>query len=150
MKDFLTIKPGVGLGDFKFGLSFESIKSLFGEPSEKGVADDGDVEWTYSGLDLVVYFSKDDEYRLNLIETRNTKATLWGGNIINLPREEMLDLFENQGIKSPEISDCNTGEFLFYYDECGCNVYCEFEKVQSVQMSALFDKDGDNYLWPVD
>ena len=70
LKELKEIKPGVGLGFLKFGMSRDQVKELLGEPalidkySHSDAANDGTESWEYDELFLSISFDEAENWKL--------------------------------------------------------------------------------------
>jgi hypothetical protein len=151
MRSQFALKPGIGIGDVKFGASRDEVRRLLGEPKEEETFDScekGDIRWYYPSLQLNIYFGIDDALRVDSFETTHGDMRIWGSEIIGIGVTELLQLFKQHHGELPEIIDGSYGELLYSFHDCGCNVYVEEEVVASIQLGVLFDEAGDNVRWP--
>ena len=66
-KELKDIKPGIGLGNLKFGMSRAEVKLMLGEPTfvDKYSHSDSDEDltesWEYEELELSMSFDEDED-----------------------------------------------------------------------------------------
>jgi hypothetical protein len=129
--DYTTIRPGIGLGNLKFGASQEQVRAYLGEPEvidDSGVPS-GWLPWQYPTIGVDASFDEEYSYRLLSLSIRNEKATLFGHRIIGLSSKSALET----------AAQCPLGKYKRVEDELGWEA--EFN-----DSNLEFRFDGD-HLW---
>src|SRR4051794_37191388 len=86
------IRPGVGLGDLRFGMFREDVQRYLGEPEdikEHPIGSDLDIAWYYWDLGVSAHFGRDDNFRLDTLDVERADAELLGHRLIGLPVEHV-------------------------------------------------------------
>ncbi|HEX3626754.1 MAG TPA: hypothetical protein VH280_15185 [Verrucomicrobiae bacterium] len=115
----LKIDPKTGVGFVKFGDKSEQVRRHLGRPDEIESLDEAIVFWHYRDLKLDITFRSEDwpfatmEKRVLHFLTRHTSTTIWGRRIIGIPEMKVLDIFRDNGIASPSVSDETQGSFKY-------------------------------------
>ena len=130
MENF-SIEPLKGFGDLEFGMTLEEVVEIIGKPDKQEKiepVEDGDdshiVVLDYYNLDLSLYFEGDSVSKLYNFYTVNEKTTLYGINIFELNKDELIGLMAKNGhknyVEDTDDGDCVTVEDVnidFYFDE---------------------------------
>ena len=153
MNDSSTVRPGVGIGDLKFGATISDVESYLGpadDRSESKLGNDTSIRLLW-GDTLVCWFDSDDDFRLGSIQTEHNDAVLAGHRLISRRRAEVLTLLSPH-FGEPELEDMSVVErpecWLATYDAQSLNLWFEFGQLDAIQWGYLFDDAGDNALWP--
>ncbi len=159
MKANITdIVPGIGLGDIKFGMLREDVKSLLGEPdeieSQSHDDDDDDVteSWHYDDIEVSLSFEKAEDWRLCTIAVSNEDATLKGKEIIGLSKDELMETLKKVGITDLTTEDWSSADSPDYFsvtsEDQEIVFWIDSDEVMDVQWGPLFI-DEDTISWPV-
>ena len=147
------VKPGVGLGPLRLGMSMDEVRALLGEPpiiSQSTKDEDGydDLAWVYEEHDLELTFDEDFDSRLHSIETEHEHATLEGVAFIGMSDEEFLEATFG-ALGKPTLDD-HLGEGLVCYmwDEANMQVFTLRGSVISLVIMPLYDDAGEQPRWP--
>src|SRR2546421_6612 len=83
---FHNLIPGIGLGDFKFGMTRDAVRSLAKKPSQEIECDaDGDAIFIYGEDQLYLYFDREEDLRFTSLEVYDTRDLLLDGvNIFSM------------------------------------------------------------------
>jgi len=145
----MTIKPGIGINDIKFGMSENQVLNLIGKPS-KIIIDEDDEDknqvYQYDKLKLRLTFYNEYKGKLGYIRVANPKIVINGHPIIGI---RIKDVFKSYGTK---VEDWNK-EFYFtfncYFNENKWTTLNEeYGTVTDIEFGYLFDKKGENPIWP--
>ena len=154
MADKSTVRPGIGIGDLKFGASIADAEAYFGSADEREQSDlgkDTTICLTWDD-DVTCWFSSDDDYRLGLIQVEHPHALLADHKQIAHHRDEILPLL-SPAFGQPVLEDMSVIEspnyWLATYDEFSLNLWFENGCLSSIQWGYLFDESGDNAVWPL-
>jgi hypothetical protein len=147
MKDFLTIKFGIGLGNLNFGDSYEEVRNCLGK-ADDDIEDNDTRVWYFRSIGVNVYFSTVEGNVITGFETYNPKSILWGNKIFNMNLQDLLMLFHKKVGFPSEKKEYNDGDISFTFDSLECVLYFESNKLDSIQWSPFFDSSGDNFIWP--
>jgi len=95
---WMTIVPGQGLGSIRFGMTEREVESILGEAPVPEFERDGELSYVrmeYPGKDLNIYFSQENEFRLDsLIAFENPICELFGEPLFPRRKDKLLDLLQ--------------------------------------------------------
>jgi hypothetical protein len=151
------IKPGIGLGDLKFGLTRNDVKKMLGEPdeSEKYSYTDTDEDltetWHYDDLELSVNFDEEFDWRLSAITVSSEEYVIKDTSLIGLERDKVFTTLESLGFKNMEteestLDDGSEGLFIIS-DEQAINFWIEEGVLTEIQWGP-FMIDDEAVIWP--
>ena len=154
---FIDIKSGTGLGDLKFGMNRETLKSLLGEPDEveqyslSGADDDQTESWHYDEIELAVSFIKVDDWKLVSLTTSSEDSLFKGSGMIGLSQKDLKSELKKLEVTDLETEDCSTEEtpnlkLLFSMNE-GMNFWLEEGIVTDVEWGVKYLND-EEIAWP--
>ena len=151
MADLLTIKPGVGIGDLRFGATRDEARTIAGEPDEivPSEEDSGSELWVYEAAALAVSFAIEENLRFVSCETYSAKATYNGETFIGLDRETAEAALERAGADEGmfEGNEEDEGDGQLIVPRLGLSLWFAEHAVESIGWRVLFD-DDDTILWP--
>ncbi|MCL2677960.1 MAG: hypothetical protein FWE85_02780 [Clostridiales bacterium] len=148
----MEIKIGIGFENLVFGMSQKEVITIMGKPnkvSEFEIEDEeegGRIVYFYNDSLIATKFDEDENFRMYSIEVFNPEALMFGQKIMNKVKDEILDLLKLNGYF--EIAE----EKYDYFDAVFCEeiwsrFIFEFDRLKSVEVSPLFDKD-EKIIWP--
>jgi hypothetical protein len=145
----MTIKPGIGINDIKFGMSENQILSLIGKPS-KIIIDEDDEDknqvYQYNELKLRLTFYNEFNGKLGYIRVANPKIEINGNPIIGIQIE---DVFKSYELSKENWNEENYFTFNSYFNENKwTTLNVEYDVVTDMEFGYLFDNRGDNHIWP--
>lgn len=151
------IKPGIGLGDVKFGILKSDLAFLLGKADEvdnysyNDSGNDNTENWHYDSLELSVGFDEEDDWRLITLSISNKSYELFNFHPIGLNRQKLTDLLNKQGVKDLEHEDMATIESptheLVSSDTLGMNFWFDDGQISEVQWGPFFI-DDETIDWP--
>ncbi len=154
MENLQEIKIGKGLNDVLFGITRETLKKKYGEPTEVDRYDAGEDDeylteaWHYDELEISASFDEEDDWRLTTISTSSPTAKLNGKPIIGLTMPQLQEIIEPLDLGTVEIEEMEDDQTLLSVVDSSINFWFEFEKLSEVQWGVLW-KDEDTPKWPV-
>jgi hypothetical protein len=151
----LEIKPTIGLGDIKFGITRDELKQQLGEPNEiENITEEGEnVEhWHYDDIELSALFSERDNWRLLSLAISNEDCTINGKKFIGISETELEAAIEMMGVEEElEYEDLSTDEFpdhiLIYSDDLGMSFWMDSGVLSEIQWGPMLI-DEDTVEWP--
>lgn len=156
-KTQLTILPGVGLGEVKFGMTREAVLSILGNPEAKEVVSYSDEEdeksdsWEYQGLRVDLSFEEAEDWRLVIISVSSEDYLLNGKALIGSDQEELMTELAQLEISDLDIEDLsdeqNPNQKLVSSELLGINFWLVEDTLQEIQWAPLFI-DDDTIDWP--
>jgi hypothetical protein len=158
MNKFIDIKSGTGLGELKFGMNREELKSLIGEPDEveqyslSGDEDDQTESWHYDELELALSFIKVDDWRLVSLTTSSEESVFKGTEMIGLSQKDLKTELKKIDVNDLEVEDCSSADtpnlkLVFSMIE-GMNFWLEEGVVTDVEWGIRYN-DDEQIDWPV-
>ena len=153
----MEIKPGIGIGQIKFGISEEELVALLGQPYSikegEYVENSGDLnrELIYQeGLSFT--FDSEDDYRLGCISIRNQGHKLFGRDLIGMPIEAVRSFMSKQLSEIPKYEEWSSEEspnhVLLDYDSFDIFLWFNDDLLDEIQFSYLFSEDNNTVKWP--
>jgi hypothetical protein len=151
----LNIKPTIGLGELKFGMTREQVNAVLGQPDEiEIISEDGEAieQWHYDDHEFSCLFSEQDDWKLLSIAISNEDSTINEHKFIGLSETELEDKLQLIGISEElEYEDMSTEEFpdhlLVYCDELAMNFWLDAGIVSEIQWGPIM-LDDENIDWP--
>jgi hypothetical protein len=149
--DLLTIRPGVGVGDVRFGATRDEVRAIAGEPAEIMPSEEatGSELWIYEEAAIALGFASEENLRFVSCETYSAKATFNGEALVGLDRESAEAALERAGADEGAFlaEDDEEGSGQIAVPRLGISLWLAENAVESVGWGVLFD-DDDNVLWP--
>ena len=151
MPDLTTIRPGVGVGDLRFGATRDEVRTIAGDPTEllPREEESGGELWVYESAAVALSFAAEENLRFVSCETFSAKAAFNGEALIGLDRDAAEAALEragaDEGVFLADDNDESSGQIAV--PRLGLSVWFEGGAVESVGWGVLFD-DDDNVLWP--
>jgi len=153
----MEIKPGIGVGQIKFGIYEQDLERILGKPEliKEGEyienSDDINREWIYSnGISFT--FDKEDDYRLGSISITNKGFTLFGRDLISVPLEAVRSFMSKQASEIPKHEDWSSekspNHILLDYDSIGLFLWFNYDILDEIQFSYRFLPDNNTIDWP--
>jgi hypothetical protein len=149
--DLFTIRPGVGVGEVRFGATRDEVRALAGEPQEivPSEEDAGSELWVYDDAAIALGFAIEENHRFVSCESYSMKATFNGEALVGLDREAAETALEragaDEGVFMAEEEEEGTGQIVV--PRLGLSLWFGDHIVESVGWGILFD-DDDKALWP--
>lgn len=151
------IKIGTGLGDIKFGITREELKTIAGDPTEVDTfnasgEEDGYLteSWHYDEHEFSVSFDEEDNWRLTTISTSSPECDYKGLKLIGKGLDHVLALLENENLGENELedlSDENINQKLVCLLPSSLNLWFENDDLTEIQWGVLWS-DEDTPKWP--
>lgn len=155
------IVPFVGLGDLKFGMTKDQVKTLLGEPSEvenvPGFEDEAVNDqlesWHYDEFEFSVVFDAVYDWRLVSISVSDPHFTLFGKSVIGADKIDTLALIESKGFSPSATEDVSDDEDdeeieLFEFEDLAMMLWCLDEEVIELQILPDVEEDMETIKWP--
>ncbi|NQZ79093.1 MAG: hypothetical protein HRT61_23690 [Ekhidna sp.] len=156
-KNEIEIKPGIGLGKIKFGMSREEVESILGPASHKEFTyfdedeQDKSDAWEYHPLRLDLSFEEAEGYRLMIIGVSSEDYLLQGSSLIGLSTEELMEELELLGFTDLEIEDLSTedepDQKLLSSESNAVNFWLQSDILEEIQWGTQFS-DDETIRWP--
>jgi hypothetical protein len=147
----LTIRPGIGLGDIKFGVTASEVIERFGCPAADEIDDEGDRVVTFPKLGISFFaFDCCEEFRLTSFEVNQVScAELWGQRVFKLSMQQMIELARRKTFPLEEShrNISKDEERLFQIRSQSLDFYFKGQKLVAVAGGVQSDEDG-NVRWP--
>jgi hypothetical protein len=153
----LEIKPAIGLGDIKFGMTRDQVKKILGEPAEieqlsySDSDEDLTESWHYDDQDLSAGFDEDEDWRLVTLAISSQEYDISGKKLIGLNQEQLLAALAALKINDLETEDCSDDEnpdsLLISSEEMGISFWLEDGMVSEIQWGPVITEE-ETILWP--
>jgi len=155
--EHLDIKPGIGLGDIKFGMSREQVKAIMGEPDETEQFSYSDTDeditesWHYDEYELSIGFDEDADWRLMTFAVSSDDYKLQGKKLVGKKQSDLMNALKELKIENLETEDASTPEnpncLYLISEEKSISFWIENGKVSEIQWGPEF-LDEDTIRWP--
>jgi len=156
-KEIKDIKFGIGLGVLKFGMSREQVKTILGEPNEKELHYDEDINvdaselWHYDDLDVSISFDQEEDWKLVTLAVTSNSYQLNGKSLIGMNKKALLSELKNSQIDDLDIEDLSSEEspnhVLLSSFSLGVNFWLDDGILEEIQWGPDFI-DDDTIKWP--
>lgn len=150
----MDIKPHIGFGKIKFGLTEAQVTKLMGKPShreindEEGEPDDVTLEYETYSIDLT--FAADDGHKLGAITFYAKDYLLFGNSYIGLSEQELLKKIAKAGVTDLELDfeEEEVDSKNYSSDSQGLLFWIQDGVVDSVSLLPEYEDNGDIVIWP--
>lgn len=153
----VEIKPGIGLGLLKFGMTRDEVKKILGDPNHQKVTHYGDDEsdrsdaWEYHSLRLDLSFEEAEDWRLTILSVSSEDYQLKGSSLIGLDQEELMDELNMLGIKDLTLEDMSSedhpDQLLISSEDLAINFWLYQNILEEIQWGPQFI-DDQTIKWP--
>ncbi|MGC7873763.1 hypothetical protein ACPUYX_19905 [Desulfosporosinus sp. SYSU MS00001] len=142
----MEIKTGIGLDQLIFGMSYEEVRNILGEPDKILETEkiDGVVYYFYDQL-IKTKFDKRKNEKLYSIEVHNPEVSFFNQKVINKTKTEIEMLLKNNGYTDLEYEDYEIFDTIFC-EEIWTTFQFELNRLRNIEFSPLY-KD-DKIVWP--
>lgn len=140
----VTIIPLKGYGDLLFGESIEIIIQKLGEADQLDQiegAEPGSLVLHYNQPEMSLFFEGYDSSILAFIETRDKHAQLFGQEVFQLNKAEILELMAANGHSEYEKS-MEEGDELISFDFLMIDFYFDNDHLIAISWGVLLDEQG--------
>jgi hypothetical protein len=144
----MELKPGIGIGNIKFGMTRNQVKDVLGEPDlayNNDDDDEGDIVFDYKKRRLSLTFYKNYSYRFGYLRTINNDVNYNGSYILN---EEIENVKKN--VFGGIINDWEFENYELYQTYFNVDYWLELEVkydiIVHLEMGVPF-KNDDEYQW---
>ena len=147
MKDF-TIQPLKGYGEIPFGMTLDETVKLLNMPdfyeelSDMEETGNRSIYYEYEDLQTNIYFEGVTKSVVACFETENEEATLFGENVFDLDKEEVIDLMKANGFKELE-EETEDEELRVSFEDGMIDFFFEDDMLMAVSWGVLVDEQGD-------
>ena len=147
MKDF-TIMPLKGYGEIPFGMTLDETVKLLNMPdfyeelSDMEETGNRSIFYEYDDIQTNIYFEGITKSVVACFETENVEATLYGKKVLDLSKDEIIQLMKAQGFKELE-EETEDGELRVSFEDALIDFFFEDDKMTAVSWGVLVDEQGD-------
>lgn len=147
MKDF-TIMPLKGYGEIPFGMTLDDAVKKLGMPDFYEELNDMEetgnrsIYYEYDELETNIYFEGVTKSVVACFETENMEATLYGEQVFELNKDEVVKLMKDNGFKELE-EEVEDGELRVSFEDAMVDFFFEGDKISAVSWGVLVDEQGD-------
>lgn len=153
-KELKDIKPGIGLGNLKFGMTKAEVKLMLGEPSfiDNYSHSDSDEDltesWDYEDLELSLSFDEEEDWRLTMMSITSKHYQLEGISLIGMKEKYLLQKLETFDLGSLDLEETEVeGQKVIEVEEQSINFWLVDGVLDEIQWSPFFLND-DTIKWP--
>lgn len=146
MENLFDIKPGEGIGEFRFGTDINTITKVLGEPDETEILNDEEFETkiiSYWEKGLTFFFEGENHTIFTCVEADNEELSLFGQSVIGSDLNTIVNLMEKNGYKETEIEEEEWGEKRLTYEDLALDFYFEEEELVSISWAILDDIEDE-------
>ena len=154
----MKIKPGIGIGPIKYGISEHELITILGFPDkieeEEHVKDSGDWHrclW-YFPQNLYFTFDKEDGYRLGTITIMGSGYKLFEKELFNATKSLVRKSISTHTNEWLSVEDFTIIEGepheCMGSDKLGIIFWFDSNNLSEMQCSYLFEPDGNTIIWP--
>ena len=157
LKELKEIKPGIGLGILKFGMSRNQVKELLGEPSfidrysHSEAENDATEAWEYEELFLSISFDEAENWKLMMISVSSDFYELDEVSLVGLNQKKLVAQLDEIDLGEVFVEDCSENDSednkVIEIDEKSINFWITDGVLDEIQWSPLFIND-DTIKWP--
>lgn len=144
----MQLKPKIGIGNLKFGMTQKDILEVLGIPNRKRIDEDDDEQilLEFNQLKLRLTFYLNEGNRLGYLRTNNVDLTFNGHKIIGTKIDIAKKMIFGSLINDWEIDE---NDFFITHsnDEFWITLCEEFGEVIAIELGVTFS-DEENYDWP--
>jgi len=150
---FFEIKPGIGIGELKFGLTRAEVEKILGKPDEvekmshSSFHDEPTEAWHYDGLNLSLAFDEADDWRLVNISTTSDESEIQGKKLFGLTQLSLIRTLNSLGLDDLDIDSSEPGQQLLSSEELHINFWLEKGELAEIQFGPHLI-DDDTVKWP--
>ena len=147
MNDF-TIVPLKGYGEIPFGMTLDETVKLLNMPdfyeelSDMEETGNRSIFYEYDDIQTNIYFEGITKSVVACFETENVEATLYGKKVLDLSKDEIIQLMKAQGFKELE-EETEDGELRVSFEDALIDFFFEDDKMTAVSWGVLVDEQGD-------
>ena len=154
----MNIKPGIGVGPAKFGMTEVEITKLFGEPDiiEQEEYIEGKGDWhrvlCCQKLHINFTFDKEDEYRLGTITIEGPNILVFDRDLFGLAKADVISFITSVSNKIGNEEDFTFDEErsleCIDYDGLGILLWFKSGNLCKIECSYLFESNNETVIWP--
>lgn len=147
MQNF-TIMPLKGYGEIPFGMTLDDTVKLLNMPdfyeelSDMEETGNRSIYYEYDELETNIYFEGVTKSVVACFETENEAATLYGKQVFELNKDEVVKLMKDNGFKELE-EEVEDGELRVSFEDAMVDFFFEGDKISAVSWGVLVDEQGD-------
>lgn len=155
--DIKQIKPLVGLGQLRFGMTRDEVRSILGDPEDideySFTGEDGDrsESWHYDEIDLSMSFDAEDDWRMITLAVSSPEYELERNSMVGEDQEHIRNKLIHMGFQELREENESTlnmpGHHLLAAHHEFMNFWFEEGKLKEIQWSPRFN-DDDEVEWP--
>jgi len=145
----VELRPTIGIGDVKFGMTELEVIAVLGEP-DLILTDEEDEEqnpvFQYNDLKLRLTFYTSENNRLLYIRTTHPSTQIKGVSIIDQPLDSFI---ESVNTLRKDWGEERYFSFnVYFYEDWWLTLHEEFGKITQVEFGATFIDDSEVYFIP--
>ena len=140
--------PLKGYGEIPFGMTLDETVKLLNMPdfyeelSDMEETGNRSIFYEYDDIQTNIYFEGITKSVVACFETENVEATLYGKKVLDLSKDEIIQLMKAQGFKELE-EETEDGELRVSFEDALIDFFFEDDKMTAVSWGVLVDEQGD-------
>jgi hypothetical protein len=140
--------PLKGYGEIPFGMTLDDAVKKLGMPdfyeelSDMEETGNRSIYYEYDELETNIYFEGVTKSVVACFETENEAATLYGKQVFELNKDEVVKLMKDNGFKELE-EEVEDGELRVSFEDAMVDFFFEGDKISAVSWGVLVDEQGD-------
>lgn len=158
IKGLKEIKPGIGLGNLKFGMKRAEVKLMLGESSTIDTYSNSDSDtdltesWEYKDLKISLGFFEEEDWKLLMISVFSDFYQLEGKSLIGFNKKIAVAELKKINFGEIYIEDSSETDFddeeFIEVEEKSMNFWFSNAILDEIQWTPFFT-DDDTIKWPV-
>ncbi|HRO08146.1 MAG TPA: hypothetical protein PK047_04715 [Saprospiraceae bacterium] len=160
LKNVQEIVPSVGLGGIKFGMTRDEVKVVIGPPDDienlpgfEEEVNDQLESWHYDEYEFSLVFDAIYDWKLVSIAVSDPYFTLFGEHIIDMDKQDALDILEKNNIVITHVEDVSDDEnpdlILMESEDAGLMIWFQDDIAIEIQFLPEVEDDGETLIWPI-
>ena len=160
LKNVQVIVTSVGLGGIKFGMTRDEVKVVIGPPDDienlpgfEEEVNDQLESWHYDEYEFSLVFDAIYDWKLVSIAVSDPYFTLFGEHIIDMDKQDALDILEKNNIVITHVEDVSDDEnpdlILMESEDAGLMIWFQDDIAIEIQFLPEVEDDGETLIWPI-
>lgn len=148
----MVLEFGIGTCGILFGMKPVDVIKVLGMPDKIDVCDDDDIyaqTYIYNKNMLMVWFEREKELRVTLIQCFSPEMTVFGKKVFLHGKPEVMKFLASHGCTDFDETDAATEETVFFGDIAAWFNF-EFDRLSYIELGVFFSQDGSEELWAFD
>jgi len=142
----VEIRPGEGIGPFRFGLTEPDLVRALGPPDKRYRTDSGVERLQYFGQRVEFAIEPENGDRFGWVEVRDPAATLFGRTVVGETAAEVVPRVSEALGEEPEREDLGSLE-TYFFPRGWVELQVRFGRVEAVNFGVRYN-EADEPQWP--